>query len=277
MFALAAFLRANPLAVGLIASIAVICACIIAIDVRPQYIGPIFLIGFFGVLGTAGFTLSRVIDSESLPQQQSIRTISDPSTTSVATDSTEVLTVTQRRIFQVADGTVDLGNLHIRRSFRSGVCGPSRMDPDRAAARSCLVEQSVFDPCLPLPRGFLGGLSTFCYDEGPWKQPSTVPDSSAVPTYALERISKDLGSARGSGWQKPWALELLDGTRCLARSAFYVPFPAEALYECVKDDERVGWVVEYPDLSAPVWTVPFVRRNQADEGSRTVYVKVAWK
>ena len=149
-------------------------------------------------------------------------------------------------------------------------------DAGNPFARRCFSGHFVYDPCFRYGR----------YDANIVVCPET-PWSNHVVVFRAEfkgGASRRRPGQRPDRTQRrtiPWALELVNGYRCLfATGATFAAAGERFNYFCAPADTRIpgrgvdSSVLGEPDRSAALWTVQFGK--QADMRMRTVAVRTAW-
>lgn len=149
----------------------------------------------------------------------------------------------------------------------------SLRDPNQRYAFLCVTNDGVWlDPCFPIPR-YQGG-DVAC-PHTPWAVAETPQGSTYEAAYGIFRVKhiNNKAGATGSGWKRPWALELQGHILCFllgSRTSIPAASPTQ-LYDCgtsppARTPElpgevpviRSGFVVsDFPNEQHGRWTVSY--------------------
>jgi hypothetical protein len=159
-----------------------------------------------------------------------------------------------------------------------GVC---RFTSSAALARpdawDCIAETNeIYDPCFENPYAPRNGSEELACITSPFANEVVL----LTPTDPLER-EKEAAAVPGNGsnasidltdpWVLPWALELVNGDRCIllpGTADVFAGLPVH--YGC----SNGGAILGEPDRTQPVWAVSYVADE--DIGTTLVDVAVAW-
>jgi hypothetical protein len=170
------------------------------------------------------------------------------------------------------------GSVYIRLMTDHGHCYKnfSAADPDRRDAHQCKDRIGrTLDPCFAAPR--IGGPGAFVCLTSPW---DTTRRGGRLMYLADGVFSSSwlTGRTVRPGPDRPWALQLTNGARCLLSPLPPSDFPAQTKYVCAwKDGSLAGYTLDFPNEQLPGWTVSFVTVGATTGGSAPTRVTETWK
>jgi hypothetical protein len=156
------------------------------------------------------------------------------------------------------------GSSRLQVITRSGYCWTGSSTAARRDAWRCLTGNLIRDPCFSSPRD--PGI-VLC-PQGPWLNRAT----RIHLTKPLSRKYANRGQP--SLRSEPWAIELLDGRRCLLSSGASTVIEGERLnYFCASASTEGLWGL--PDRHTQPWTI-LVAPFQATQLHERVAIRHAW-
>lgn len=151
-------------------------------------------------------------------------------------------------------------------SSENGDCVfPSGSNPSNPQAVRCFGEKYVLDPCWPD-----SAHKAVCPLKGPWSKEVIVLRVREIPPVAEEGPSVEKS--------RPWAIELANGSRCLAISGgawdqYPGPTGQPPSFVCGQD-ESDDLVYEL-DTKGQLWTAAFAPQGSTE--TKEVPVRIAWR
>jgi hypothetical protein len=184
-------------------------------------------------------------------------TTTTPGSTTTSTSSANTLQATAKQIYSPANANGGLAVSNPRTA--RGSCFTTSNVTQRSDAYRCSSGNNIFDPCFSV-----NPTQVLCPTDGPWA------DSGLLLNVTGQLPSSTGGQDQGTK-ASPWAIQLADGTRCLAVSGATNEIAGQRLgYFCKGGDGLYGDV----QRSAAVWTVFVGTPHSATLAMRPI--AVAW-
>ena len=184
-------------------------------------------------------------------------TTTTPASATTSSTSTSTLQATAKQIYSPANASGGLAVSNPRTA--RGSCFTTSNVTLRSDAYRCTAGNTIFDPCF-----FVNQTQVLCPTDGPWA------DSGLLLNLSGPLPSSAGGSDQGTK-APPWAIQLADGTRCLAVSGATNEIAGQRLgYFCKGGDGLYGSV----QRSTAAWTIFVGTPHSATLAMRPI--AVAW-